>query len=286
MLAVICMALCPDGLSAQAATIPELAEQARSAGIEQSRVENLQNRARARGVQEDELAGILRSAVSMAENDLPYDLILDKALEGISKGVSGQQMMPLLSDIERRSGEAAQFVDQWVDRPEVEHMLSGESGRMGRDQFRREMIKVSSKTLLQGFDAETLEQTLNSIADEGVTEQARPSGILAAVNILGDLPEAAGKSAENAGIVVQALKGGFNATDLQKLPGAMNMAQRRSQLPASAVAEGMSRQLSGGLPASEILQNLFNGNIGGGPPGNLPPGADRDRPPRGGGPPQ
>jgi hypothetical protein len=60
----------------------------------------------------------------------------------------------------------------------------------------------------------------------------------------------------------------------------MNMAQRRSQLPAQAVAQGLSRQLQGGLPASQILQNLFNGEIGGGPPGNVPPGLDGERPGR------
>jgi hypothetical protein len=38
------------------------------------------------------------------------------------------------------------------------------------------------------------------------------------------------------------------------------------------VIEGVSKQMSGGIPAKQILQNLFNGNVGGGPPGNVPKG--------------
>lgn len=269
----------------QAQTLGNLIEQARAAGIEQSRIVDLQNRAEARGIGEEDLMNIIRPAIAMAEQNLPHEMIFDKAFEGISKRVSVQQMQPVLNSIAESSARAAQIVDIWVERPEVGQMLNRAGERMDRGTFRNEMIKASSKGLMQNFDRNVMEETLESVAQSSAMERARPSGIITAISILSDLPTAAQEPAESARIVLRALEGGFDASDLQKLPGAMNMAQRRSQLPAQAVAEGLARQLQGGLPASQILQNLFNGEVGGGPPGNVPPGLDRERPGRRGGPP-
>lgn len=269
----------------QAQTLGDLIEQARSAGIEQSRIVDLQNRAEARGISEDQLMNIIRPAIAMAEQNLPHEMIFDKAFEGISKRVPVQQIQPVLNSIAESSAQAAQFVDIWVERPEVGQMLNRAGERMDRGMFRNEMIKASSKGLMQNFDRNVMEQTLESVSQSSAMERARPSGIITAISILSDLPTAGQEPAESAQIVLRALEGGFDASDLQKLPGAMNMAQRRSQLPAQAVAAGLARQLQGGLPASQILQNLFNGEVGGGPPGNVPPGLNRERPGRRGGPP-
>lgn len=269
----------------QAQTLGDLIEQARSAGIEQSRIVDLQNRAEARGISDEELMSIIRPAIAMAEQNLPHEMIFEKAFEGISKRVPIQQIQPVLNSIAESSARAAQIVDLWVEKPEVGQMLNRQGERMDRGTFRNEMIKASSKGLMQNFDRNVMAETLESVAQSSAMERARPSGIITAISILSDLPTAAQEPTESARIVLRALEGGFDASDLQKLPGAMNMAQRRSQLPAQAVAEGLARQLQGGLPASQILQNLFNGEIGGGPPGNVPPGLDRERPGRRGGPP-
>ena len=269
----------------QAQTLGDLIEQARSAGIEQSRIVDLQNRAEARGIGDEELMNIIRPAISMAEQNLPHEMIFEKAFEGISKRVPVHQIEPVLNSIAESSARAAQIVDVWVEKPEVGRMLNREGERMDRGTFRNEMIKASSKGLMQNFDANVMEETLESVAQSSAMGRARPSGIITAISILSDLPSAAQEPTESARIVLRAFEGGFDASDLQKLPGAMNMAQRRSQLPAQAVAEGLQRQLQGGLPASQILQNLFNGKVGGGPPGNVPPGLNRERPGRRGGPP-
>jgi hypothetical protein len=223
-----------------AQTLGDLIEQARSAGIEQSRIVDLQNRAEARGIGEEELMNIIRPAIAMAEQNLPHDMIFDKAFEGISKRVPVQQMQPVLNSIAENSALAAQFVDVWVEKPEVNQMLNRAGERMDRGTFRNEMIKASSKGLMQNFDRNVMEETLESVAQSSAMERARPSGIITAISILGDLPTAAQEPAESAQIVLRALEGGFDASDLQKLPGAMNMAQRRSQLPAQAVAEGLN----------------------------------------------
>ena len=268
---------------AHAQSLPDLVEQARSAGIEQSQITELQNRAEARGISEADLMNIIRPAVSMAEQNLPHDMIFDKAFEGLSKRIPAPQIQSVLNSISENSVEASRFVDPWVQMPEVRQMLDRSGERMDQNRFRNEMIKASAKGLTQNFNRDVLEQTLASLASSNAMENARPSGIVTAISILSDLPTAAQQPAETSRMVISALESGFDASDLQKLPGALNMAQRRAQLPAQAVAEGFRRQLEGGFPASQVLQNLFNGRVGGGPPGGTPPGLNRERPGRRGG---
>ncbi len=262
---------------AQAQSLPDLIDQARAAGIEQSQITELQNRAETRGISETDLINIIRPAVAMAEQNLPYEMIFEKAFEGLSKRVPAQQMQPVLNSIAESSAEAAGFVDPWVKRPEVTQMLGREGNRMDENRFRNEMIKASAKGLTQNFDRDVLEQTLESVAVSRAMDNARPSGIITAISILSDLPTAAQQPTETARMVLSALESGFDASDLQKLPGAMNMAERRAQLPAQAVADGLRRQLEGGSPASQILQNLFNGEVGGGPPFDPPRGRGNNR---------
>lgn len=271
----------PANTAAQNGSLAELIENARSVGIEQSKISNLQARAEARGISDQDLMSIIRPAISMAEMNLPHEMIFEKAFEGMSKNVPIERMLPVFSSIMESSDRAAGYVDEWVVRPEVGRMLERSGERMDQNRFRNEMVKAGAKTLSHNFDGEALRETLNSVAEDRIMDKVRPSSVLAAVNIMSDLPSAAQEPTQTARIVLNALEGGFEASDLQKLPGAMSMAQRRSQLPAQAVAEGFSQQLRGGLPASQILQNLFNGQVGGGPPGNTPPGLNRARGGRG-----
>jgi hypothetical protein len=273
----------PGMLNAQSLT--ESMERAREAGIDELRLEQIEQRATARGMTAEQLARILEPAIAMAGANLPYELIFEKAFEGISKGIPADRIQPVLASIAGSSSQAAGFTDGWVQRPEVRQMIANRGG-MDSGQFRNEMIRAGSKGLMQNFDREVLEQTLELVATGPALDRSTPAGIIMAISILSDLPTAAQEPAATARMVVSALEGGFGTEELQKLPGAMNMAQRRSRLPAQAVAEGLRRQLEGGFPASQILQNLFNGEIGGGPPGNIPPGLDGERPGRRQGPPQ
>lgn len=264
----------------QAQTLSDLIEQARQAGIEQSQLDNLTARAGERGLSDEQIANVILPAIEMAELNLPHDMIFDKAFEGLSKRVPMGQIEHALNQIRQHSERAAEMVDRWAERPEVSGMMERSEGRMSREAFRNGMIKAGSKTLMQGFDPEVLDQTLQEAAGSSAMERAQPGGIMAAINVLGDLPEAAQAPTETARIVLRALEGGFTADDFQRLPGAMNMAQRRGQMPASAVSEGLGRQLQQGLPAEQILQNLFRGEVGGGPPGQTPPGLQNERPGR------
>lgn len=264
-------------------TLAGLLERATASGIEQDRITEVQSRVESQGMSEEEFMNILRPAVEMAGDNLPYEMIFEKVFEGMSKGVSVQRMSPVLSSIRDNASKSAQFVDRWMERPEVDRFIqqNGE-GRLSKPQYRNEMVKAGSKAMMQNVNADVLTETLNNVAD-GNMDRVSPSGLLAAINILSDLPDGAAAASENARIVLKALQSGFEAGDMQKLPAAMNMAQRRSQLPAAAVGKGLMQQLERGLPSERILQNLFNGEIGGGPPGNVPGGIKNDRPGRPGG---
>jgi len=278
MLLILFISVNPFLAIAQEGSLSDLIEQARAVGIEQEILNNLQNRAQTHGISNADLMAIIQPAVSMAEQNLPYGMIFDKALEGISKRVTSGQLQPVLNSIAENSAEAAQLVDSWMNRPEIDRMLARSGNRMDHGAFRNDMIKAGSKGLMNNFDRDVLESTFESVAASSAMEHASPSGIFTAINILSDLPTAAKEPAQSARMVLNALEGGFNASELQKLPGVMSMAERRSQLPAQAVALGFTQQLQQGLPASQILNNLFNGDIGGGPPGNIIPGLNRGMP--------
>lgn len=276
--ALLFLAFFLSGILQQAAAqqLADLLERAEAAGIEQAQIAELQTRAEQRGIGDSELSGIVNQAVTMAEQNLPHEMIFQKAFEGMAKGIPAQRMQPVLETIATNTGSAAEFVDPWMEKPAVAEMVS-RAGNITRQSFRNEMVKVSSNALSQNFNRDQLREILNSIAEDKAIERTNPSGMLTAINILSDLPSAAGERNSSAGVVLQALKAGFSASDLQKLPEAIHTARRKSQHPAAAVINGVSQQLQGGIPANQVLQNLFNGNIGGGPPGNTPPGLDGNR---------
>lgn len=278
MLLTVLFSAAPLLVNAQQESLSGLIDRARAAGIEQSQIDHLQNSAAQNGINQADLMMMLRPAVSMAENNLPWNMIFKKASEGIAKGISPQQMEPVLGSIAEHSGRAAGFVDPWMNRVEVGKMLDKPGNEMDRNRFRNEMVEVGTKALSDNFDRSVLEQTLNIIAEDGALRNIRPSGVLAAINVLSDLPTAAQEPTATAQIVLRALQGGFDAGEMQKFGQAMNASQRRNQLPASAIADGLSRQLMRGTPAAQILQNMFNGKVGGGFPGNVPPGLNRGRP--------
>lgn len=249
-------------------------------GINQDRFEELQSRALNRGYTNEQLSMILEPAQQMAGQNLPTELLFQKAMEGIAKGVPAQQMATVLQNIQRGTEAMVPVISQWVERNEVSQMLDRSEERFDRELLRQEMLKVSSKAVSQQVGPELVQDILNTLTDQGVIQNSRPSSVIAAVGIIPDIPSIGDQPDMAKGVLVRAVQSGFSASEMQRLPGAMNMAQRRSQLPAAAVIEGVSQQMQGGVPAAEILQNLFNGNVGGGPPGNVPRGLE-NRPGRG-----
>jgi hypothetical protein len=252
--------------------LDELIQKARDAGIEQARIDDLQNRAANRGMSDEQLAMILEPAVALAEQNLPSDMIFQKAMEGIAKGVPGERMAPVLQNIRQGTESVVPVVNDWVDRESVGRMIAQSGEQFDRESFREQLMNVSAKAVSQQVGLDLVQDILNAMDEEGVMNRSKPSSVIAAVNIMPDIPAMHERPEDVKGLVVRAVQGGFSASEIQRLPGAMNMAQRRSQLPAAAVIQGVAEQMRADIPAVEILQNLFDGKVGGGPPGGVPPG--------------
>ena len=259
----------------ESASLSELIRQARSNGLEQSALDELQSRAQRRGISEEQLMEIIEPAVRMAEQKLPADHAIQKALEGLSKGVPAPRIASVINRIRSSTEQAGQVVDPWLGRAELQALDNGGEATAPRQEFRNAMIKASAKAILQEIPAEAIRQILGEIGEESVLGRTTAANIVAAIGILPDLP-ANGQPQVARSLVVRALQGGFSSGEIQKLPTALNMAQMRSQLPAASILEGVASQLQGGIPAAQILQNLYNGNIGGGPPGSVPKGPDNN----------
>lgn len=274
----IVFCLLPLALSAQQSNLADLMERARTAGIDETRLAEIQGRAEARGVPEADVAMLLEPAVGLAEQDFPPDYIIQKLMEGFAKGVPANRMAPVVENIRNNTPRAVTLADNWIEKPEVAAFI--ENTGVNGPQFRNDLVNANIKSLAQQIAPDALEGVLNEIGHESILQKTTPQAVASAINILPDLPASVHRSNAAGSLVLRAIEGGFSASDLQKLPGAMNAAERRSQLPASSVVDGVTRQLGNGIPANQVLQNLFNGNINAGPPGNNP-GRPGDNPGRG-----
>lgn len=269
----------PALLHAQDAGLDELIRRAQAAGIEQGNLQELQQRAGQQGLSNDELASLIAPAVSLAEQDLPSDALFNKALEGLSKGISPSRILPVLEKLQSNTVRMAPVVDNWMGKPEVANMLQKNEG-MTPNAFRNEMIKSVSRGSSAEITSESISALLDEVGTDDVMNESTPQSIVAAVGIFAELPTSAQNPEMSRSLLLRSLKAGFSSSDLQKLPGAMSVAQQRSQLPAASVVQGVANQMKNGIPAQEILKNLFNGNVGGGPPGGIPPGLE-NKPDRG-----
>lgn len=277
LVAVICLGAADQTMAQEG--LPDMLDRARNAGIEQSMLEELQAKAKKRGLDNQEVARLIKPAVSLAEKDLPADHLIQKSLEGLSKGVPTSRIHSFISRLQSSTQQAATIVDPWMKSSNVQQMINQQGGAVSGSAIRKGMIKASSRAITQNIPAESISRVLSDINNRSVLSKTSPANIVSAINILPDL-EVKDQPKVARSFVVRALKGGFDADELQKLPVALSMAQQRSQLPAASIMKGVAKQLAGGVPASDVLQNLFKGNIGGGPPGNIPKGL-QDNPGRG-----
>lgn len=269
--------LADTSLWAQDNALEQVLDQARQAGIEEAEIQQLRDRAGQRGISGEEILRILDPAIQLAEQNLPHDIIVQKALEGFAKGVPSGRIIPVLDNMKGQILQSSGIVDPWIQRERVRNFIGG--GDSERQNFRNEMIKAGMKTMSHAEGQAMLQSVLQNVEEQGVLDKTSPPALLSAVNIIPDLPDAARRPDQVSGLITEALNRGFRANELQALPVAMQAAQRRSQLPAASVLEGITNQMKNGIPAEQILQNLFNGNISAGPPGNIPRGLE-NRPDR------
>lgn len=254
-------------LFAQQQNLNTVLEKAQKYGIKKPTLTELQQRAQVQGLNDEQLIELIQPAIDMAEQDLPADFALEKAMEGLSKNIPASSIIPLLQRIDQTAAEAAQIVNAWLKKPGVKKMVVNSWDGMSEEEFRNELIRVTAKALNKNISEETVNEIFEEMEDERVLVKTSPSDIVAAMGVLSNMSQGVDQS-QSAKFVVQALKGGFTANELKDLPFKMSMAQQRGELPAASVIESVSEQLNGGVPAKKILQNLFAGEL----PGSIPKG--------------
>ncbi|MFP8488401.1 hypothetical protein ACKGJO_04815 [Gracilimonas sp. Q87] len=259
----------PLSLFAQENSISILHQKSADLGIDASHISKLQERAHENGINNDQLAQILEPAVTLAQDNLPFDMILQKTSEGLAKGVPVNVLSNVLKGLQTSTQNAAPIIDRWMQKPAVKN-LAGESGSESAQTFRNDLLKSSARALNQGFSKNVLSGFLNELGNQDLLSNISRNEVVTSITILPDLPTSAENQKLSGELIIRSLKGRFDSADLQKLPSAMRIAQSRGQIPAGSVVNGILERIKTGAPASEILQGLFDGKILAGPPSGLP----------------
>ena len=264
----------------EAAEYRAFQEQATAAGIDADRLESLIARAQQRGVSPDQLQNLVGPAFSLAENDLPYHPVLQKALEGMAKRVPAGNIRMVTENMAGGITRSADIVDPWMARGDVSAMAAAVRGDretgVSMREYRRTFIEHASYALQQNTEEQTIRDFLDQALTANVVERNAISSVAAGLRALPEMPTTQDDPGSSIRLLVRALDAGFTPGEIQQLPDAFRSAQFHSELPADRVARGLDHQIRENIPAAHILENLFQGNVGGGPPGFTPPGLDRD----------
>lgn len=259
---------------AQTTSLDQITQRAQNAGIEQSVLDELKSRKEKRGLSNQQLINIIEPAVQLAEENMPANHILQKGLEGLSKGVPDSRIVPYINRMADDTRQAAKIVDPWLQKDKVQQKM-GPPSDASATNIRNRMVESSSRAITQNITSNAINDLLTAIENDDVMGRTSADNIVSAMDVLPDLPMTDQPELTKS-FVIKALKGGFEAGEFQKLPTALSMAQKRSQIPAASIIQGISNQLQNGVPANDILKNLFDGNIGGGPPGDIPKGMENN----------
>ena len=265
--------------------VAQLMQRGREAGAPTELLEQVQRRAAHQGLSARQTTALLQPAVELAEQGLPARHVLSKALEGLAKQVPPPRVAGVLGQMQQHTGRASQFIDPWLRRPEVKRLIRAEQGSAGRGaQMRDVLVENLSQSLMQQVPTRTIETVLDALPAQVTRRRIAPAEVGTAFGILADLPTVQSSPEATAALVASALDAGFGQAELRRLPAAVRAAQQR-QGSAEAVTRGVAQRLRDGVPASEVLNTLFQGGRrGGGPPAHAgPPG--QGGPPPGTGPP-
>ena len=262
-------------------------EMAQKNGIPQQDIDNLVQRAQKRNIPANQIADMLQPAAKLASQGLPYDLVMQKSLEGMAKGVQPSVITKVENELQSNTLTASEMINEWIKQPSIQNMMtkSGESGQ-GK-AYKNKILTSITGVLFQGIPQKQLEHLLSDLSQSNVATKMNASQVPVAIRILPDLTTSKNHPDVSRALIVQAIKGHFTADQIQQLPMAMERAQQMNQLPAEALAHGIGKQINDGVPAMTILQGLFEGHFPGGPSNGVPPGLNNPHsqgPPSGKGP--
>ena len=246
--------------------------EAEKQGIPEQDIDNFVDRARGKNISDDEIAAMLQPAIKLAAQNLPYNLVIQKSLEGMAKGVQPTLIMKVENKLQTNTLEASHMTDDWIQKPPVQSMLARSSEQNQGNGYRNLVLATVAKVLFQDVPKNELGQLLSEMAQSDVCSKMDAKQVPMAIRILPDLATSKKHPDVSRSLIIQAIKGHFTAEQIQQLPMAMARAQQANQLPAEALAHGIGKQINEGVAPMTILQGLFEGNFPGGPPNGVPPG--------------
>ncbi len=241
------------------------------AGMDADQIERLISRAQGRNMTPEELHQILMSAISLAEMDLPYNMVMQKAAEGLAKQVSAPGILTVLDNMQSSMVHSADIVDPWIGRPEVQGLIEAKKGVRTTVEaarlYRGMLLESVSYSLQNNADDSLLREFLDEVASIKNMEKGDLASIAAGLQALSEMPMTRDNPGLNARLLIGAMNAGFTASEIRELPHAMRSASFHSRLPMEKIAGSLELQLHENIPAVQIMDNLFQGIIGGGPPG-------------------
>lgn len=255
--------------------LKETLQRAEKAGLSTTDLKSLVQRSRQKGLTTKEISGLIRPAAELAEQNLPGEMIIQKAFEGLAKGIPTARIQPVLLNLKSRIQQAKQVVDPWMEK----NGRDGEKDyitKKGNERSVRFLLIEATATALSGNVTEDqITGLLQNMSENNEKRTINPRTLATSIQILPDLITTEEDPALSLKLLANAIDAGFTASDLNQLPQAMILAKQNSRLPARAVAAGFTRQLESGLAAGQIIQNLQVGNVKG---GKMPPNMKNDKP--------
>lgn len=260
----------------QPASLDELVERGEQAGIPRDRMDQIIARGEDRQIAPEEISGLLELAVDLAEDNLPYDMILQKSMEGLAKRVPGAQIQQVATNLKEGIGRSAEMVDPWLEQESVSSAIEQQfrDRQQGRAQVRENLVRGSAQAIQQNVSEEVISALLDDVSRLAQDRSVSLPALAAGLHVLPDIPTTERDPDLSREIVSRAVTLDFTSQQVQQLPTAMRSAQIFGQLPAEAVGRGVAQQMDRGLTGRQIMENLFRGNVGGGPPDFIPPGLD------------
>lgn len=276
LLALLGMAMLPFVALAQSPE--ELVRRGVAAGADAELLAELRDRAAGAGLDAAATARLLGPGVELAERELPSRAVLQKGLEGVSKGVPADRIAAVQERLQGAVERAAGLVDPWLERPGVRARLGGAVEDADSEEgTRATVVEGVGLGLAQGAPEEALRALLDRLPEGVARERIAALEVAVGAEVMADLPLARTRPGLAAEVVANALDAGFGPAELRELPGAMQAAERRGELPADAVARAAIGGMQADLPARDVLDGLFQGGFPGDVPFELPPGLERAR---------
>lgn len=258
-------------------TVDGLLERGQQAGIDLELVNQFAERAQAKGLTLGQTSELLRPAVTLAEENLPADLVLRKSLEGLAKGVPHARIQPVVQRIYQHTETTGSFIEGWMRRAEVQQMMGQKPGQPAAANVRHQLVESAVQAQMHQVPAKMVRKLLSDLPVNTKHHPIPVGNIGAALRVLPDFPGKALAEGEPVALLVTALDAGFEPQEIGQLPAAMRSALQQSHRPAAVLMRGAAGEIARGKPAAEVLATLFNGGLPGAPglsPGVRPPGQE------------